>query len=499
MDVRELVTKLSMIFTGAPEVAKYEGAINKVKILGVGLGTIIDTSLKGLTVAAFGAMVKSTINYGDELLAASKITGLAVDSLERLRNAANLANVDQGTLTQSLVIFSSKLAAAKEGSKEAVKSFSAIGVNVSQIKDTQQGFDLVTNSLSKMEDGFKKTAAARDFFGRGGGRLVPVFGAQNTEEFKKFMDVLDAFGKGPNKKFAEQSDYINDRLDILSAILPRLKNTIVQALYPTIIKIVDGTLNWIAANKELIQFGLNRFLEDMVTVLKGAAFVVEKLGDGAKYLHENFKLLIPVIALLGAAFAPMTTMIAGFGLLLDDFIVWQKGGKSVIGALIYYIGIALDKIGELFDKLKLKLLGIFADIKNGFKDMFPEAFNYLEQKLDDVSKKQDSFKGKSKTQIFTEELKNSIPFYGANTNINSIFKKINNLPDPLGMLMNSISNKTNNFFSAPVINIDVRSGTEGVDVDAIAERVKVAVKEQTKEEYRTAFLNLQSIENRGLT
>ena len=66
MEVRELVTKLGFGYNGAG-VAQYEGAVGRIKTLGAGLGTFLQTALAGVTVYALGRMVKSTIEFGDEL------------------------------------------------------------------------------------------------------------------------------------------------------------------------------------------------------------------------------------------------------------------------------------------------------------------------------------------------------------------------------------------------------------------------------------------------
>lgn len=502
MDVRELVTKLGFGYNGAG-VAQYEGAVGRIKTLGAGLGTFLQTALAGVTVYALGRMVKSTIEFGDELLNSSKITGIAVEQLNQLRMAAKLANIDQGTLNSSLTIFATKLAKAqKDGKGDTFDAFKALGINPKQIKDTEQGFNLVTEALSKQEDGFKKTAAAREFFGRSGGTVIPMFGARNTEEFKKYESIVDAFGKGPNKLFAEQSDHINDSLDVFGMAMFRLKITIVGAMYPAITRMVDGMADWVAENKEFVSQGIEASLKGVGVVLTSIGKALDIIGAVAKFAYDNIVVLAPLliamaapsiasgigflansflalassivamtVAFLASPFAPAVAALILIGLLIDSIIAYVRGGESVIGDFIKLLGDGLDWVSAKIQKVITMLTEIFGEkamkiaVQAGSLGMLNLENGKLKSTID--------------------------PLVGI-PNLDT--KKV-----PSGGAGNqSIKNVAPTFNSNATINVNVTNDGKDIDAQEVAEKVKEVAQKVLSQEYRTALLNLQGIENRGL-
>lgn len=532
MEVRELVTKIGFGYNGAG-VTQYEGAVSRVKSLGQNLGTFLKVALAGVTVSAFGTMIKSTLEFGDEILNASKITGIQVEQLYRLRMAAKLANIDQGTLNSSLVIFSSKLAKAQQDRKGATfDAFKSLGIDPMSIKDASQGFELVTAALAKQEDGFKKTAAAREFFGRSGARLIPAFGAQNTEEFLKFMRVLDAFGKGPSKEFAEQSDHINDSLDIFNESMKRLKITIVGEMYPALTKASDAMINWIAKNKDFISSGIEGSLKVVGSALNLVGRSLGHIYDLLSLIMPFFtsNMIVQFMAVIGAGFAaaysPVLLTIAALTTILaivDDIVTYFEGGESFFGdgveATKKALNAFVDGVLELNEQFKAGMIAaleyvllawsvfksavfnIYDLIKNKAIESFSSMFDWMLSKIEQLTRMLSGVIGEkalglivkvgSAGNLSLDDLQNASKF-GSQPNFNG------NVVPQSALQPQNIKNVSPTFNSNATINVNVQGNGKVEDPKQMAEEVKKVAQKAMREEFRNALLNIQGLENRGL-
>lgn len=482
MTVRELITKLGFSFDGKGA-DQYTKKISDIKFAGVSLGAVLKTAMAGVSVAAIKSMVQSTIEYGDELGNSAKITGIAVEQLYKLRFAAKLANVSQEELNSSLVIFSTKLADAKEGQKDAVKAFSDRGIKASEIKDTNQAFDLVAQSLTKMKDGFEKTAAARTFFGRGGGRLVALF-QKDSGELAKFMKVIDAFGGGPTKKFTDASERIDDRLQVLKQIFPRLRNTIVESFYPAIEGAQERLMDWIIANKEFIKLKTDETIKGLGKAFHVAGVFVETLYKGFSFGIESLKQYPKVLFALSAGFGvllttifPITVALAAVALILEDLDAYSKGNKSFLGP---FIDGAIDKFHQLRHEIHL------------LKEEYAGLFSFFKTTGELIGNVFGSGKIPTNIQARIDSL-NGVSA-GGNTVSPSQLKTLPSNATQVVSAGGTVSNNTT-IKSSPSVTVNV-TGTKDMDGKALADKVSEEVSKTLVNHYRTAFQNAQGIENR---
>lgn len=505
MEVRELVAKLGFNYNGKGA-AQFESSVGRIKTLAGNLGSYIKVALAGVTVAAVGHMIKSTIEYGDELNNTSRITGIAADQFERLRIAAKLANVDQGMLTSSLIIFSAKLAEAQaKGKGNNFDAFMSLGINPKKIKDTQEGFKLVSAALAGVQNQQKKVLLSRSLFGRPGGRLIPVFGSENSEEMKRYFAVLDAFGQGPGKRFAEQSDSINDKLDIMGEAWKRMRMTIVSAVYPAFEKMLDKMMDWILANKVFIK-------AQMQTAIKGLSVAFLALSRAIEYTVKFFELLFKmdqldtfIAAILGiiAAFFPWLTLLSGIFLVLDDIFTYIRGGDSYTGdainamtakwkqwkenILLYYdmikaaAGVFIDSLVTKFDSFFDKMFARIIEMKNKLLDLLHMNVN------DAASLVGSKISQSADTGILSRMNMGDILNNAASFGLSDMIKMFSGFKS---------APSTNTFQSNPTININVSPSDSG-DPQKLADSVKKVAQDTIREEYRTALRNLQSLENRG--
>jgi hypothetical protein len=183
-------------------------------------------------VGGLTAVVKKSIDAGDELFNLQAKTGVAASALIGIGNAAKLADVDVGTLGKGLTKLNINLVKAAEGNEGLARKFEALGVNVKdangQVVSSDKALKQIADRFADMPDGAQKAAAAVALFGKSGADLIPLLneGAASMEKFTYKV----------GEDFAARSDLFNDTitelgiktngfgLELTDALLPALQS-----------------------------------------------------------------------------------------------------------------------------------------------------------------------------------------------------------------------------------------------------------------------------------
>ena len=243
---------------------------NSLKGAVAGFGAAIAGSA---LVAGLSAVVKKSIDAGDELFNLQAKTGVAANALIGIGNAAKLADVDVGTLGKGLTKLNVNLVKAAEGNEDLGRKFQALGVNVKdangQVVPADKALKQIADRFADMPDGAQKAAAAVALFGKSGADLIPLLneGAASMEKFSYKV----------GEDFAARSDLFNDTitefgiktqgfgLELTDALLPAL-----QSILEVFGDLFDTKQDWTALF-DVIKFGIR--------LVASAIFVTIKLID----------------------------------------------------------------------------------------------------------------------------------------------------------------------------------------------------------------------------
>ena len=196
-----------------------------------GFGAAIASSA---VVAGLSAIVKRSIDAGDELFNLQAKTGIAANTLIGIGNAAKLADVDMGTLGKGLNKLNINLVKAAEGNDDLMRKFEALGVSVKdstgQVVPADKALKQIADRFADMPDGAQKAAAAVTLFGKAGAELIPLLN-EGAASMDKFIYKI-------GEDFAARSDLFNDTitelgiktqgfgLELTDALLPALQSTL---------------------------------------------------------------------------------------------------------------------------------------------------------------------------------------------------------------------------------------------------------------------------------
>jgi lambda family phage tail tape measure protein len=261
---------------------------NNLKGAVAGFGAAIAGSA---LVAGLGAIVKKSIDAGDELFNLQAKTGVAANTLIGIGNAAKLADVDMGTLGKGLNKLNLNLVKAAEGNDDMARRLKQLGVTAKdsngQLIPTDKALKQIADKFADMPDGAKKAEMAVALFGKAGAELIPLLneGAASMEKFT--FKISD--------DFAARSDLFNDTLtefgiktqgfgmELTDALLPAL-----QSIIEVFGELFDSKTDWTDLFN-IIKFGIRSVAAVLLGMVKLVDEAVRLIGSFAKRAALAFK------------------------------------------------------------------------------------------------------------------------------------------------------------------------------------------------------------------
>ena len=197
-----------------------------------------------LTAAATGAAVaiKAAINRADELSKTAQKIGVTTEALSALAYAAQLADVDLGTLQAGLGRLTKFQSDAAAGTEKNIALFKALGIEFKNadgtLRNTEEVFRDLARVFQALPDGANKTALALDVFGRSGANLIPMLngGADGLDQMRQRAEELGIIVDTETGRAAEQ---FNDQLSDLKLATTGLATAVAAELLPDLIRLVD--------------------------------------------------------------------------------------------------------------------------------------------------------------------------------------------------------------------------------------------------------------------
>lgn len=248
-----------------------EGMAGRVKSSFSALGSTVGMALGALATAGAVGQFKELVNYLDQFDEAAERIGTSAENLSALAYAAKQNGLEFEELNKGLVKFSSLLADAAGGNKEAIALLNRLGVSAENYNDLDKALDQTANSFAKFENGVAKTALASDAFGdKLGSKMVPLLN-QGAEGMAALRQEAEQLGGIINDKLAKQAAEFNDNLDKLATISSTLGKSLANELLPSLnalsVEFIEGMRNSDGFLDALMKYGLTNPFKDHATKL----------------------------------------------------------------------------------------------------------------------------------------------------------------------------------------------------------------------------------------
>lgn len=274
IDLAANVARLSSdLGKGIREFSKYAGGVAKIT---AGVASAVS--------AGFAVMVKSSIDTADQLSKQSAVVGVAIEDLSALRHGADLSGVSFGELGGGLNKFNKQVVDAFDGVGAGAEVFDTLGISVTTadgaLKENYALLQEVSEGLSQMEDGARKSTIAQDLFGKSGAKLIPLLngGKRGLQEFSEEARRL-------NKVFtAEQgaaAERFNDNLDRLKDSLTGVANVVAGEVADDLANLTD-----VFADPEF-QAGVSSIATGIINISAAAANGIKDLTIFGKVLGQE--------------------------------------------------------------------------------------------------------------------------------------------------------------------------------------------------------------------
>ncbi|MEE9382843.1 MAG: hypothetical protein V3V08_05455 [Nannocystaceae bacterium] len=304
--------------------------------------------------AAVGVFIDSVANATTTTARFADRVGASFDEVQRLVHATELwggSVADVESTLQSLNRLASTAARGAGGGE----IFGFLGISPTQdgrIKDSIQLLKEVADATSKIES----PARRADLLSQVGvsERMILLL-AQGSKGIEKLGAELDEFGFVLTEEQADNAEAYFTAVVKAKAAVKGLGNEIGLRLAPRLTEAVNGFLEWVKANKALVDSDLDTWIQNL-----------EKLAGPAKIIGG---VLAAMFIAANAANLAIAALVVTFGLLVDDILAFRKGDPSLVGK-------GLEKADQ-FVKSSSALNAIFRGFGNKLGQLDELLFNNL--------------------------------------------------------------------------------------------------------------------------
>jgi hypothetical protein len=194
----------------------------------------------------------AAFEFASGLDEAAEQIGVTARNLQALQFAATQSGVKMEQLDTGLTKFSQKMGEAAEGSKEMVEALTKLGVKnldvAGNLRPTEDLLVDVAKAITAIDDPARRSAAAVDFFGKAGTRMLPVLA--------EIANGMDALGQ---------------KADAAGAIIDAKT-----------IKILDDAADSMARMAQVVTASLAVGLGKLITIIEGVALAFSRLASSIK-------------------------------------------------------------------------------------------------------------------------------------------------------------------------------------------------------------------------
>jgi hypothetical protein len=196
-----------------------QGSVNKIDGSILALTRSFGALIPALSIGAILSFGKAALDSAGEIGEMAEQLGVSTDALQAYQFAATQSGVKSEELNVGLARLTRTVGEAANGNTDAIKSFRDLGVGIldasGNLRATEDILGDVATAIQSIEDPAKRAAAAVDFFGKSGQRLLPLLsgGRAGLDEFvnsaRKAGVILD-------KDLIASADRASDRIAALT-------------------------------------------------------------------------------------------------------------------------------------------------------------------------------------------------------------------------------------------------------------------------------------------
>ena len=220
---RDMVKKLDKGFDKVEKKAKKTARSSSQSFKKMAKGIGAAAIAIGATGAAFFTLNKQIQDSINELSDLSTTSGISVDNLKALKLAARGSGIEFSVLQAGLNKLPSSMQAAARGTGSAAEAFDRLNVDAANadgtLRDANEVFNEVIESLADIESGAERSALAADLFGMKAGAALIQSGAIGS--MQQYNDLMTTYGLDTGPAAREEAAEFQRALSLLEAVTLR--------------------------------------------------------------------------------------------------------------------------------------------------------------------------------------------------------------------------------------------------------------------------------------
>jgi hypothetical protein len=264
--------------------------------------------------------ITQVADTADKFAKLAQSTGVNVETLQELAHAGDLSGVSVDAMAQSMGVLSRNMDAASRGSKEQARAFRDARAPLRDASGQLRSADAVLGDVAErfasMPDGTAKSALAMRLFGRSGARLIPMLN-EGRDGLAKMRAEARELGVVVSDETTKAFVDWNDEQTGVKATLKGIRNTIVAALLPALMKMTRALGAWLKRNRELIA---KRVTQGVEALGKAFSIVGRIIGTVFDIVDKHSGVVTVAIGSIVAALAVLK--IASVGAAIASAIAW---------------------------------------------------------------------------------------------------------------------------------------------------------------------------------
>ncbi|MDH1085296.1 hypothetical protein N5C79_02175 [Pantoea brenneri] len=325
--VNELITKFGFIGNLAPQENFNANLKTSIGLL-AGMGAAIAASAGGI--AAWVTNISDSI---DPMVQFSRETGIAIETVQTLGLAASVNGSSIDALQASLGEMTKRVGEfVATGQGEAKDVAARLGLQFRDLNGQVKSSDIIFRELADKIHGLSQAEKFSVLDKMGIDRSMVQLLSLTGDEIEGFQEKARALGVVTEEQ-ANQFAAYNDSLTLLGKGFDGIRFQVAIGFVPALKELVDGFVDFLIANKELIQNGLKNLGEIIFSVtgmIKRLAPIVATITAGFLLWKIQAIGLRTVLATIFSPITLITAAVIGIVLVIDDLIVAMQDGQSVI-------------------------------------------------------------------------------------------------------------------------------------------------------------------------
>lgn len=314
-----------------------QNATNALNSLG-GVNTKVLAAVSGFAALAaavgkveqkFIDLTKEAAAAADEVLTASKTSGLDTTTVQSMQYAAELLDVSFDQINDGLKEVTNKMQEARDGSEDTAAKFKQLGVSITDgngnLRNAEDVFYEVIDTLGAMTNETERDALAMDLLSEQARNLNPLIEA-GSETFKEYAQEAKDVGYVMDNTALTALGRVDDAYQRLDKSVDGARNQIAAKFAPSLEKVLGYAQDFVTRTGEaLADSGI---VEDFGSILESVGGLLEPLGVLIETILPAIEPLLKPIAEVIALISDTIKVIVGI-LTLNKDLIKEGLGLSV--------------------------------------------------------------------------------------------------------------------------------------------------------------------------